>query len=151
MKRRQSEDCLSDLQLDRWLSGELAESEQPPLDAHVTRCSSCRQRRAELEEEQRRFAQAAPGLGASRQAEVSEPAPGLMPRHRSRQRGLWVTGAGALAAAAALLLLVTRPEQPMSPGADGLSHGTRTKGGIASLGWIVRRGSQRWSLKKESP
>lgn len=124
MRRRQTEDCLSDLQFDRWLGQELAESEHPKLEAHLARCASCRQRRSELEEDRRHFAETVPRLAAPK-----------------RQRGLWIAGAGTLAAAA-VALLVNGVEPLLSPRADATSNGIRTKGGIASLAWIVRRGAQ---------
>lgn len=144
MKRRLSEDCLSDLQLDRWLARELSQREQHKLEVHVARCSSCRERRVELEDEQRRFGQSAPELAAASQPRATEPAPGVTPLRAPGARGLWLAGAGALAAAAALALLVNRTAlSPVSPGpTDTPSHGIRTKGGVASLGWVVRRGAQ---------
>lgn len=144
MKRRQSEDCLSDLRLDRWLARELSPREQQELEAHLARCVSCRERRVELEEEQRRFGQSAPGLAAASRLRVVAPGPGVIPLRAPGARGRWLAGAGALAAVAALALLVTRTApSPVSPSAtDARSHGVRTKGGAASLGWVVRRGSQ---------
>lgn len=150
MKRRLSEDCLSDLQLDRWLARELSQREQPKLEVHVARCSSCRERRAELEEEHRLFGQSAPEPAASSQLRAMEPSHEVAAL-RTLGRGVWLAGAGVLAAAAALALLVTGTEQSLSPGEDHLSKGTRTKGGVASLGWIVRRGSEVFAGHPDQP
>jgi uncharacterized protein DUF4384/putative zinc finger protein len=138
MSRRQGEDCVSDLQLDRRLAGELSPAEGQAIEHHLEVCPACHQRQAELDEVQLRFARDMPGW-ASRRGEpvaASHPAPSARP-HRNLQR--WLAGASTLAAAAALALFMVGPWRE-DPSAGEIAGGTRAKGRAASLGWVVRRG-----------
>jgi hypothetical protein len=144
--RRNSEECLSDLALDRCLAGELAPSERQSIESHVNACDACRARQAELGESRRRFAREAPGFGALARAALEQKNPSsaqelgaLAPRRRERRR--WVAAAAALAAAGVALVVGSpRLFAPATDGAPGAA--TRTKGGVATLGWVVRRGER---------
>jgi hypothetical protein len=135
MMPRRDEDCASDLALDRWLAGELTLDEQRDIEAHVAACAACSAQRGRLAEARRTFAQEAPSFAALQRAEpASRRAAAGGPQRAERYR--WLVAASALAAAA-VFVAVFQPGPPL-PDAEG--HGTRTKGGIASLGWVVRRG-----------
>jgi hypothetical protein len=164
--RRRSESCASDLKLDRWLAGELTPDAQQELVAHVNACESCRERHAALTESRQSFARQAPPLEA-----LAHPQPSLSKReprqkgspgpvissHRAlanrpaqRVRSRWLAGASALAAAAALALGIGKPWSTSIPsGADTTGSGTRTKGGLGSLGWVVRRGEHVFAGRPE--
>jgi uncharacterized protein DUF4384/putative zinc finger protein len=138
VSRRQSEACLSDLQLDRWLVGELSSEQGRAVALHLDACPACRQRHVELDEVRQRLARQMPAWVSFQSPPVADSGPArsagpLRVQHR------WLAGASALAAAAALVLLVARPWQgPLA----GEASGTRAKGGVASLGWVVRRGER---------
>ena len=126
MTRQRSADCPSDLRLDQWLAGELAQVERAALEAHAAGCEPCRRRRSLLLDAQRSFASTAPVFATLSQR----------PPH---WRKSWRIVAPALAAAAALLLALGRPWQHWLQ-QDG--HGTRAKGSVAQLRWVVRRGQR---------
>lgn len=166
--RHRSENCASDLKLDRWLAGELTSDEQQAIESHVEACDSCQQRHATLVESRRSFARDAPPFAAIGQSEPNTSAQQLDPRSRaepvtsSRQefarrpplseRSAWLVTASALAAAAAIALAIGTPWTPSVPSArDTTSSGTRTKGGPASLGWVVRRGEHVFAGRPEQP
>jgi len=121
------------------MAGELSAEAGQAMALHLEACTICRQRHADLAEEQRRFAGDLPACAPLEQPGAVG-ASGL--RWRVRPPGLrWFLGASALAAAAALVLFVARPGQLGTPSvlrSDGF--GTRAKGSGASLGWAVRRG-----------
>lgn len=178
--RRRSDDCLSDLQLDRALAGELTPNEQRAITAHVDHCDGCRQRNAELAQARQRFAGEAPPFAA-----LDPAAPSPLQRDPdaashsepfgSSRRGLarparsprphWLVGASALAAAAAIGLAVGRPwqreraepgtdsghEAPTSVSRGGEGSGMRSKGGLASLGWVVRRNGRVFVGRSDEP
>jgi hypothetical protein len=156
MMRRRSESCASDLKLDRWLAGELTPDEQRDVEAHVESCDSCRQRHAVLAESRRSFTRDAPPFAAigrsatpasreldssSRTEAVASSRQGLGNRSLGGKHSHWLVAASALAAAAAIALAIGKPWTSSVPSAeDEVGSETRTKGGPASLGWVVRRG-----------
>ena len=140
MTRRRGEQCLSDLVIDRWLAGELTLAERRLAEGHVSSCDPCRSRRAELIASRQGFAHDAPPFEALQRrpshaasAKQSSDAPAS---RRSPLGGRWVAGAAALAAAAVVAVAIGQPWRVVDP----LS--TRTKGPIASLSWVVRRGER---------
>jgi hypothetical protein len=129
MTRRQSPECLSDLRLERWLSGELADEEVAKLRAHLAACQPCRERHALLEHEHRALFEQLPPLPSTSSAGVVSVRP---PRYLVART---VLGLGSLAAALALWLsLDERSPQPL----------TRTKGSsdTVQLDWVIRRGGE---------
>ncbi len=119
LSRVRPESCLSDLQLDRALRGELARSE---VDGHLSSCAACLARQSALAEAERRLAPEMTRAAARLAAEIAP-----RPLHRRRV----VVAAGVLLAAAAALLLVLRPR------GDERAAGLRAKGGF-SLDLAVR-------------
>ena len=117
LERSRPESCLSDLQLDRLVAGELAAE---VARAHLSSCAACRARVAELRRELAAFDVPAPWQAA--------PAPA-----RARRSRRWI-GAGALAtfAAAAGLVLMLVHAPPPPP--------VRLKGGLV-LELVARRSS----------
>jgi len=113
--------CISDLQLDKWQAGDLSEPAARALDAHVTTCARCSQRRQRLAAEAARFLQQFP----------TPPRPS--PTLPTKPRGYWLTAAGTLLAAAAALVLWLRTPSEES--------GTRSKG-AAHLSFFVKRGGE---------
>jgi anti-sigma factor RsiW len=152
--RRRSQACLSDLKLDRWLAGELAEAEERVVEAHVEGCESCRDRRLELLAARRGFAAEAPpfaalgGSGSSPRVSGA-PSDGRWRRGRAWQRTPWLLAAAALAAAAALVGI--GEAWRAAPGRDGGGFGTRTKGSLARLDWVVRRGDRVFESRPDGP
>jgi hypothetical protein len=149
-----SEHCPSDLLLDRWLAGELTPAEARAQEGHLASCAFCESRRAALLEARRRFAGEAPSFAslaaAARAAPHSAPAPrsGPVPRSRRTASLRWLAGGCGLAAAALLALAIGEPWRA-SP-SDGIdTFGTRTKGGPASLGWVVQRGERVFAGRPE--
>lgn len=145
------EHCPSDLSLDRGLAGELGPAEAQGWDDHVASCASCQSRRAALLEARRRFAREAPPFAAlaARAASQSGPVPrsGFVPRSRRSPPSAWLAAGCGLAAAALIALAVGAPWQTPSDGTG--MFGTRTKGGPASLGWVVRRGERVFTGRPE--
>ena len=142
LRTRSGEECLSDLQLDALALGALDAAQARQAESHLASCTRCSDRRQGLDEATRGSAEAlarSPGRVA--------PTAGKAAR-RSAQR-VWLGGAvGALAAAAALLLLIGR--SPLLSDGTLLSSGdqVRTKG-TSSVGFfvrhagVVRRGNER--------
>ena len=93
---------VSDLRWDRLVAGELTEGEQAEAIAHAETCTACAARRAEITAGFDAFANVAPALP-----------------QRARRWPRRVAAIGALAVAAAALVLVFRPAH----------ESTRTKGG----------------------
>ncbi|HTV20370.1 MAG TPA: zf-HC2 domain-containing protein, partial [Polyangiaceae bacterium] len=69
-----SPECVSDLALDRLLSGELTGTPARAVRAHLAGCSACEARRAELAADREAFAAGVPPLDALIGAQA--PAPG---------------------------------------------------------------------------
>jgi uncharacterized protein DUF4384/putative zinc finger protein len=147
------EHCPSDLSLDRWLAGELTPAEARAWEDHLASCASCQGRRAALLEARHRFAREAPPFAslaaAAQAAPPSGPAPrsGLVPRSRRTPPLAWLAGGCGLAAAALIALAIGEPWRTPSDGPG--TFGTRTKGGPASLGWVVRRGERVFAGRPE--
>lgn len=113
------EGCLSDFAFDRRLAGELDPREEAEARAHVEECARCASRWEELSREREAFA--------------AEPLPsGLRARAHARiSKGRLFATAGALAAAAAIVLAVRALP----------SDGARTKGDDVKLSFYVKHGS----------
>jgi hypothetical protein len=138
MTRRQSPECASDLRLERWLSGELADEEIATLRAHLATCEPCRARHALLESEHRALSEQLPPLPATSSSGVVS---ALQPRYLVARA---MIGLGSLAAALALWLsLDDRTPVPL----------TRTKGSNDSvqLDWVIRRNGAVFTPGAEDP
>jgi hypothetical protein len=137
------EHCPSDLSFDRWLAGELTPAEARAHEAHLLSCAHFESRRAARLEARRNFAREAPPFASL--AAAAQAAPHVRPEPRSRRapRLAWLAGGCGLAAAALIAL-----GAPWRAPSDGTS-GTRTKGGPASLGWVVRRGERVFAGRPE--
>jgi hypothetical protein len=148
--RRRSADCPSDLKLDRWLVGELTPVEQRGLQAHVADCGACEARRAALAESQRSFAREAPPFSALVGASPSPSRPPEVPQRAARRdRSRWLVAASALAALA-IAFAVGKPWPGAGPSArDSAGSETRSKGALATLGWVVRRGERMFTGSAE--
>ncbi len=119
MSRRVSEDCLSDLALDRLAMGELDRESAERANGHLAGCAPCRDRNRSLEQERDRFAAAAPELslpGMASSTAAATPTNAARPRRRP-----WLaTGVGsglALAASIAMILLLRRHDR-LPPGPE---------------------------------
>jgi Domain of unknown function (DUF4384) len=142
--RRRSDDCSSDLKLDRCLAGEVTPAEQRDIQVHLEACELCQRRHAELAESRRQFARDVPPFAA-----LTRPA-ARSPRWNERSR--WLVGASALAAAAAISLAIGRPWSGLTASTrDAKDPGTRTKGGLATLSWVVRRGDHVFPGRLDQP
>jgi hypothetical protein len=111
--------CISDLKLDQWRAGELAENVAAKLREHVATCERCAARRQQLlaqaEQMLRRFPE--------------PPRPAVPATLASR----WVAASAGLAAAAALIFWIG--------GRRGEDAETRTKGS-SHISFFVKRGDQ---------
>lgn len=123
MMQRRNAGCPSDLKWDQWLGGELS-AEPRELERHLASCEDCQRRWAELREAQERFAREAPPFAALRAG-------------AQQRRGPWRAVVPALLAAAVLSLAIGQPWRRVDEGS-----GTRTKGAVARLSWVVRRGGR---------
>jgi hypothetical protein len=126
MMQRRSPACPSALRLDQYSSGELTPAERDEMDRHAAGCEACQRRHAELGAARRSFAEEAPPFDALR---------------RETSSAHWRRWGPALGVAAALTLAVGEVWQSGSTARDADSA-TRTKGGLASASWVVRRGDQ---------
>jgi hypothetical protein len=128
--------CLSELELDEWLAGELSASEQQRCAQHLQNCSACTARKQAIEQANRPYLAQAPdfnALSALTGAELLEPNQPRPVRARSSLRWL---GAPLLAACAALAFSALRPNvQPSS------SELTRSNG-APRLGYYIKRGDK---------
>ncbi len=134
LTRSRPEGCVSDLRFDRLLADELDADAARAVRDHVTGCARCASRLAEIEAARAAFAASAPPLPAR-----------VVDLRRRRRNPAWLAStAGALAAAAALVLWSRAHSPVLDPsndGADIASQGTRSKG-AARLGlYIERRGA----------
>jgi hypothetical protein len=129
MTRRQSAECASDLSLERWLVGELADEEIAALCSHLAGCEPCRARHELLEREHRALSEQLPALPSTSSSGV------VAVDARRYLLARVALGLGSLAAALALWLsLDQRKPVPI----------TRTKGGndTVQLDWVIRRGGE---------
>ena len=142
--RRQSPDCLSDLKLDRLLSGELPSELESLARAHLVGCATCAARSLELSADRRSFAESAPALDLPGPQRVAmAPLPGV-PARIVRARRHWIGGV-ALAAAAMFafgigLTQILRDRADVEGSSP--SGATRTKGAAVTFGFVVRRGDR---------
>lgn len=145
-----SEDCMSDLQLDRLRVGELVGSSAERVHAHLTVCPACEHRYAALQADAERFAESAPSFDALRAHPTARQSPPLPGAARGALRPARWAVVTALAAAAGSLLFVgpgawQGPQGEPSPAAspsdssNGSSSEVRTKGSLASFDFVVRR------------
>jgi hypothetical protein len=123
MERSRKQDCLSDLELDRMMAGELAD--QAAARAHLAGCARCTARVADIEGDRDRYRAAIPPM--PRRAGEVRP-------QRTQHRWLWPIAAAA--AAAALFLLWPRQAGHEPDGGD-----VRIKG-RSSLRFYVKRGGR---------
>jgi hypothetical protein len=126
---RASDDCLSDLWLDRLLAQELEGGGRLAAEHHLARCRSCRARFETLSAESVAFARLNLPFPLDRTQPQADG--GLPPTSRKRWRS--AAALGALAAGLGTLLLLFRP-------AERLAHlGERTKGAGKPLEYFVLR------------
>jgi hypothetical protein len=157
VSRRQTDDCLSDLRLDQWLAGEFIIAQQRGAEFHIDGCDACQRRRSEIAESRRSFTRDAPPLATLERTEPSSPEQAHAHssefiRSKRRQvanqsawsaRSRWLAAVSALAAAAAIALVVSKPwPSAVPPTGEDKGSATRTKGGLANLSWVVRRGDR---------
>ncbi len=122
-----SHSCVSDLQFDRLLAGELAASESETIYARAGACSHCQSRLDELRADVRAFPMVAPRLSTS----------GSLPLWRQ-----WhLLSAVSAAAAAAVLLVVLSPSPSGLPDLTRETDVVRVKGAAPVLNFIVKRGA----------
>jgi hypothetical protein len=124
LERTRNDGCLSDLQMDRLMAGELAEPDAAGARRHLGGCAACAERLGQLESDRDRFRAGQPSL--------PRPAPDRVARPRVH-RWLWPVTAAA-AVAAVFLLWPRRTIHEV----DRASDVTRRKGG-AALGFYVKR------------
>jgi len=143
--RRQSPDCLSDLKLDRLLSGELSTELERVARAHLAECPACAERSLELSADRVSFAEAAPALdlrlGSDRAVAARLPS---APLRSVPVRRRWIGGV-ALAVAAMFafgigLTQILRERGGVDGSSPSAADATRTKGGSVTFGFVVRRG-----------
>jgi hypothetical protein len=132
VSRRVSEACLSDLVLDRWLTGELPADQTERATAHVASCLSCRARREELARDREAFALAPPRLLLP--VSLSETA------KRRSSRG-WVLGAVAALAVAAGVAFLWMELREGAPG-TGSDRVASKGGGFELVGVVEHAGHQ---------
>jgi len=123
--------CLSSLQLDRFLQGELAGAEKEELRAHLVNCPPCSAVLA-----QRQAAEREP-LPALRLLPASHPVTSLARVRRLRplrSSGVFAGLAGLAAAASLLLVFSQRP--------PGSRAGARSKGAAVALSMYVQHGTE---------
>jgi hypothetical protein len=133
LRESMTEDCLSDLVFDRWLSGELGPEEERTATTHLAGCARCKARHTQIERERAQFLDRYPSFAHRTSAPDAAPAGERSPSVL-RRRGAWL--GGALAAAALLALSVGNlgRERELDDGS-----GTRSKGALA-LTFFVKHG-----------
>jgi hypothetical protein len=136
-RRRESPECLSDLQLDCILAGE-ENAQTVAYRRHLETCRSCANRLQAQSDATASFPERIdlPGLSVKTldQAENAEPS------RRVISRRPWLVLAPVAAAVAGLLLFVTIGNQTL-PGPGGDPGATRTKGKVG-FGVVVKRGGR---------
>jgi hypothetical protein len=116
-RQKLPEGCITDLTFDEWHAGELDEQQVRELQQHVNGCARCQARHQALK------MQASDFLGRYPELELPERRK-VVPLRPRKAIWAWTTGAASLAAAA-VLLLVLRPDS----GQEVNGGGTRVKGG----------------------
>jgi len=128
-------DCLSDLELDEWLAGELAVPDELRCHEHSRHCASCRQRKLTIEQTSAAFHEGAPSfevLSTLVEARAPRRYAGASKATRLRHH---LAAPLAVACAALLAFVVTRDK----PAAPGLDTETRAKG-APRLSFFLKRG-----------
>ncbi len=132
------EGCSSDLRMDRFLAGELTEAEQTAFSRHVASCGRCAGRLASISAERARLDERAPAFltAAAAQPLANASLSGAAPPSVWRKAAPALT---ILAAAAAVVLWVARPDRALPPVVSGET--TQAKGG-SRIGFYVARGEE---------
>ena len=101
-----TDEHIGDLTLRRRRAGEALGPDGPAIDAHATSCPDCRARIRALDDEQRRFEQE---ISFDRfAAGVERAARGASKARRPIRARVWISSLGAMAAAAAMLVIAVR-------------------------------------------
>jgi anti-sigma factor RsiW len=119
LENRRPAQCLSDLSLDSFLSGEQSATAAATIRAHLDSCAQCSQRKREFLAEREQFLASAPARASGF----------LAPRRSRVVYSAWAMG--ALAAASFLFMLSAPPSE----------QSIREKGS-AELGFYLKRGEQ---------
>jgi hypothetical protein len=126
-------ECVSDLVLDEWASGELDAATRERTERHIAGCPRCEARHAAFEQTRVEFGAAAPTFEAhARRFVPQRPARNAVAaRTGLTRRRAWTAGGAAavLAIAAAVVIAINPVEQ------------TRLKGG-PTIGYFVKRGER---------
>lgn len=122
--------CISDLLLDRWLARELSPAEESVLSAHAADCTRCHDRKALFAAEYGSLSEHI-HFGAPASALRCVEDAGMRTSKTALRGAPKKVFALSLLAAAALCLLLIRPESQSS---------TRSKGGGPSISFFVKRG-----------
>lgn len=129
MSRRKGDDCLSDLELDRLLLGELEPAARVAAEAHLAGCDACSERRAAIERDRAAFVAAPPPLALPAELAPARP-----------RRSVWLAGAALAVAAAIAGVAVFRSggavAPPVAPGSVDL---VATKGDGFELAAVIER------------
>lgn len=124
--------CVSELELDEWLAGELSPSDRERCEQHVQQCSACQARKHAIEQANAAYLAGAPDFSALSKLTGAPPS---NVRRITPKRSSWRwLATPLLAACAALAFVALRPSDNPSAGAT-----TRSKGG-PRLGYYVKRG-----------
>ena len=137
LERQRNSGCLSDLRLDRWMMGELDQSDRRAAGDHLDGCGACQKRLAELERDREHFrAELPPLVGmAERAKQVAKPRP-----NKARTwRWQWRLAPALVACAAIVIALIVTRDRGRPLGEDMPVDTTRVKGD-AHLSWFVQRG-----------
>jgi len=122
------EGCLSDFAFDELHAAELEPSVRREVEAHLSDCARCRDRREALSREREALLASVPELAA-----LTQPRPPRASRSVSRPRAIALAGTALALAAAALLMLRPKTDEQVTD--------TRSKG-AARLGLFVKRGER---------
>lgn len=129
MKRNRSDDCLSDLILDRRLLGELSAEESTAAALHLATCTACAERLRALDAGRAAFLEVAPPFAALTGGEVRAPA-GTRPSLRLIQGG----AAGGIAAGAGAAGAARTGAASRGAGADAPGEGRSAERAFARGG-----------------
>lgn len=123
--------CVSELEIDEWLAGELSPSDRERCEQHVQQCSACQTRKHAIEQANAAYLAEAPTFSALKKLRGAAES-NVRPITRKRSSLRWA--APLLAACAALAFVAVRPSDKPSA-----TESTRSKGG-PRLGYYVKRG-----------
>ena len=124
---------LTDLAMERRVLDDLAPDERRRFEGHVEACDRCRHRLDAVWADEQAAVDALPPLRAAAPAAVS-------PIHRARRWRPWQAGAGAMAAAAVLLLVLRPDDRALRPPVEPDAPGVRLKGGALAMELILDDG-----------